>query len=338
MELVTGIEWRDGKAVANCINECGGARTIAPSELPTQGLPAGRYSGRTITAKLRDMQVASFEEYASAFGIPFNSGFRHSTWSLQLAQSRLVIPALTLLRAFIRPGRTLFPTLFKAQSLDDICLFSGGNENCFITPTRSLGNHLVSRSMTIMQPLSWFYCFPSARTAWSSVYQASKLGNLHFQLPEAEVKFSFYSKSVRGNNYVTAISLSRIEALEAPSEFAPGHPRTIFTSARAEGFELEAPNKQLVPNFAELTDDEWHSVSPLLAAQRDPFADTFPRRRTILNGVLRKLSTSMTWPQIESEYGISEGALSTSCSRWMRDGRMKKVLARLNEMRETRGA
>ena len=152
MDLVTGIDWKNGKALALASSGESGEQSIELADLGHRGLPEAQTYARQITFNLRDLQVASFCEYAEAFGQKLRCEPRHSVWSLQLERSRLVIPALALLRAFVRPNKTLLPQLFKAQSLDDICFLAAKGSPYYVQAHGNLGKIQRTRESDIMGP------------------------------------------------------------------------------------------------------------------------------------------------------------------------------------------
>jgi hypothetical protein len=331
MELITGIDWREGKTVALATVCWNKTSDVELSELASRGLPDSDALLRRYILDLRKFRCASFEEYAFVFNRPTLEKYRHSTWSVLCGRTRLVIPALALLRAFIRPGQVLFPKLFKPQSLDDVCEFSKNDNEYFVQSLIRLGDIRNTHNKTFMGPLSWFYCFPSARRAWASVYQSAKKGRLHFELPKATMTVSLRGMRVGATIYVTQLGLIGIEAHEDPLEFAMGHSLFIEASpTRSKAYMRNAQDEPVAIEFQELSDAEWDSIGPLLIREnRVPHIDYRP----LLNCVLQKLSTTVSWQTAAELNNVTVTQAATVLSRWQADKRLDRVVERLSEIR-----
>lgn len=333
MDLVTGIDWKNGKALALASSGESGEQSIELADLGHRGLPEAQTYARQITFNLRDLQVASFCEYAEAFGQKLRCEPRHSVWSLQLERSRLVIPALALLRAFVRPNKTLLPQLFKAQSLDDICFLAAKGSPYYVQAHGNLGKIQRTRESDIMGPLSWFFCFPSARRSWASVYYAAKAGHLHFELPNAMATLASGHHRVGTCRYVTALRLVQFEALEDPADFALGHTRsfTTLTHTRAlKGFATEETTSGL---RRELSDAEWLAVQPILVRTTDGRRYDSCNNRVLLNCILQRLSTTITWHDVAASNGVPQKTIISALARWRADGRLALVVEHLTKLR-----
>lgn len=330
MELITGIDWHEGSPTAHAVVSWSKCINISIEDLPSRGLPVLDQVARIVTIDLSNCQTATFEEYAFAFNRPYAQTSRHSTWSILNARTRLVIPALVFLRAFIRPGRVLMPQLFKPQSLDDVCVFARNEGEYFVRSLSPLGDVRKTRDSTIMAPLSWFYCFPSARRAWASVYQAAKEGRLHFELPKASITVSMRGMRVGSTVYATQLSLLKIEAHEEPIEFGVGHPQVIEASAHSRAGKRDPQCSSLGKEYQKLTDAEWEVVRPLLASPKGKIPVD---NRTLLDCILQKPYTSMTWDEVAALNNVPVPRVTTAQRRWKTDTRLNSVMERLNEMR-----
>lgn len=333
MEMVTGINWQNGKAVALASSGEGATKFIELAALGYRGLPEANTYARHITLNLRDLQVASFCEYAEAFGQKLSSEPRHSVWSLQLGRSRLVIPALALLRAFVRPNRVLLPQMFKAQSLDDICFLADKGSSSYVQAHGNLGDIRNTRESTVMGPLSWFFCFPSARRAWASVYQAAKEGHLHFELPNVRATLASRHHRVGLNCYVTTMSLVQFEALDDPADFATGHPRFFMASAHTRALKRSATEEGDHSIGRELSDEEWHALGPILVRTDHGRRYETSRNRVLLNCILQKLSTDISWRDLADLHGCLPTTIASALARWRADGRLDLVMEKLTKLR-----
>ncbi len=338
MELVTGIDWDGGSPMARCIVARGAETTISVGEMVTQGLPPSQRESsyvRRVTTDLRSWRPVVFDEYAFAFKRPLFDKSAHAAWSFLDGRTRLVVPALALLRALVRPGKTFFPYLFRPQSLDDVCSYAGqsghGGQVRVLTP----GDVRVMHTPEVTDTLSWFYCFPSARQAWGSVYQSAKQGMLNFALPEVSLTLNVRSVRLGSNAYVTSLNVLELVAEEEPFAFAEGHPRIVEASAFAKGGQRRVADtgnqRKDLPPFEPLTDQEWREIGPLLQSGKGLRPED---QRSLLDAILWKFSEGVRWDDVKQRLGSSLAKAPTSYSRWRADGRWDAVVARLSELRQ----
>ena len=79
----------------------------------------------------------------------------------------------------------------------------------------------------------------------------------------------------------------------------------------------------------ELTDVAWARIAPLLPA--DPRrGQAYRDHRTVLNGILWKLSTGVPWRDVPERYGPWQ-TLHARLLRWQRDGTWDRVLRRVQQ-------
>jgi len=79
----------------------------------------------------------------------------------------------------------------------------------------------------------------------------------------------------------------------------------------------------------ELTDAAWAAIAPLLPA--DPRrGQGYRDHRTVLNGILWKLSTGVPWRDVPERYGPWQ-TLHARLLRWQRDGTWDRVLRRVQQ-------
>jgi hypothetical protein len=333
MEIATSIKFKNKMAVA--LTSTGGSKSEIPAgELGARGLPGNSPHQTSCTLDFRDFRNESFAEYIHAFNQPIVKNINHSTWSVVHSGTRYVIPALALIRAFVRPNSILIPILFKPQSLDDICMYSGHTADCFVRPVGDLGGRRIHLSQAVSRPLSWFYCFPSARRSWASVYQSAKEGALHLELPEATATMQLRGVQAGATNYVTQIKVLSIEAHEQPFDFAAGHPSYIWKHRGRKRFNAKIPVEN---NYKKLSQAEWDGLVSILASYRRttrPDIDI----RSLLDCILQRLSTNVSWKTAADMNGVTLDSATKAMERWQADGRIDRMRARLREMRDTEEA
>lgn len=339
MELVVSMESTGGSAFAKATTKGKQAVLIAAADLSTRGLPSTDSTSRharQVTTDLRTWRSVDFSDYARGVGFEVAAGTQHTAWEFFSGQTRFVVPALALLRAMVRPNRSLFPKLFKPQSLDDICSFDScsalGGVSMIAT---GLGDSRVKHQPQMVLPISWFYCFPSARQAWASVYRGATDGLLDFQLPKAIVSFRVRSRREKWVSYVTSMTTISIEAVEEPFPFASNCPRHILASARSRiprGKNKSAPAVRPVDTgFEPLTDDEWLAIEPILRRSKGAIPTG---TRDLFDALAWKLSEDRSWKEVAERLGCGQSWAATTLSRWKADGRWSEVEHRLKVMRE----
>lgn len=336
MELVTGIQMDGGVVLARGIGSHGREFSMPVSQLASRGLPRLRGHLRNVTTNLQEWKRCSFDEYAFAVGRPLASEPHQGAWSFVDGTERFVVPALALLRGLVRPGTTLFPRLFRPQSLEDLCSVSNDGGTLNVHLRRECGDQRVRSSVETPLRMSWLYCFPSARQAWASVYNEACRGWLDMLLPKARVTFGTYSLRAGRNAYVTRINPLTVDASEEPFPFAQGHPLSFSLVAQAKRGDkrsLQHPVKAEVPLRAGavlVSDSEWETLRPIIENKRNS-----ENSRAILDGMLLKLHSGATWELNAYPSGASRTATIAAYYRWNADGRFERVLSALRQLRQS---
>jgi transposase len=85
----------------------------------------------------------------------------------------------------------------------------------------------------------------------------------------------------------------------------------------------------------ELTDAAWAKIAPLLPP--DPRrGQAYRDHRTVLNGILWKLSMGVPWRDVPERYGPWR-TLHARLLRWQREGRWERVLRRVQQCSDAVG-
>jgi hypothetical protein len=225
----------------------------------------------------------------------------------------------------------------RRAHLDDVCTFAGGDPQLPIKALGTLGDSRLKLQPAIMLPLSWLYCFPSARQAWASFYHGATRGHLDVCLPKASVTFDIRGLRDRHTCYVSSLKAIQVEAREEPFAFAKGHPRVIVASAHQKrGLALTSASVAQHPAqqpFVRLSDEEWAAIEPLLASSRGMGASD---SRGIVDAILWKYAEGLQWRDVVEARGRFVARAPTSLSRWKADGRWDAVARRLDELRVLR--
>lgn len=308
----------------------GGILEVPIKALGDRGLPIVKTRLTTCTFKFEKFSKISFHEYAVFFKQSTIEKNNHSAWSIIDDGILYVIPALALIRAFAHPNKFFLQKIFKPQSLDDICTYIGPADGHMVQ-TIGRGSEKIRLNQTVTGPLSWFYCFPSARRAWASVYQSARKGALHFELPKATVTVKVRALKVGSISYVTQLKLQSIEVHERPFEFATGHPTYISKHFGRKRFTAGSSNDK---HYKKLTQEEWNGIVPIFNSYQKtsrPGIDT----RSLVDCILQRTSTNISWKSAAEFNNVSFGSATSAMRRWQADGRIERVINRLREMRES---
>lgn len=325
MELATRIQLPRG---AEIFNSSTASRFIDIAELSSRGLPKSNEGKLFCSFDLRAFEIFDFNEYANAYNIASTALASHSTWSVVHQGTRYIIPALAFLRAFFRPHNLLFPRIFEPQSLDDVCSYSEFAGETGIRLSARFSANQRQRFNSAMWAISWFYCFPSARRAWASVFQAANQGCIHFELPLATATFKLTGKNVNGSIFVSDLFLQGIECHERPFNFANRHPTSITRSSGNYGLLKTASEVR----YHKMTEAEWIHISAVL----DSFDwKTRPGSydRSVTNAILFRLTSKVAWSTAAQMHDVSVFQAVGAFRRWQTDGRLDRVIERLCELR-----
>ena len=342
MELVTGIEWEDNRAIATGLGPRHAPIQLEIGNLGSIGLPGDRGERRLLDTDFQDWLPAQFAEYAFAIGRPISKEQGHSAWAFHNGSSRYVVPALALMRALFRPHKTMLPRLFRPQSLEDVCTFTERGDGASVAVLPGLGNARRYRERSsVLALLSWFYFFPSARRSWSSVYAEACKGALGMSLPLASSSLVLNGVPMGNNFYVTRINVMSLCPKEEPFEFASKctvAPIDLYATNHKSGKASKSALAHertlgLRQGEAAVSDVEWNVVREILDSNRLRGRRSSDNTRGVLDGILQKLCFGTPWMDTTYPSGITHSAASTALHRWRGDGRWEQVFAVLSEMR-----
>ena len=85
-----------------------------------------------------------------------------------------------------------------------------------------------------------------------------------------------------------------------------------------------------MPEEAELTDDQWERVKPILPPQRGRIGRPPNDHRTVLGGILWVARTGSSWREMPEEYGKWETAYRRH-ELWTKQGLWQCILRALGE-------
>lgn len=324
MELVSRIEIENGRISALAVNKNGELRSFEPSEFVTRGLPKkSGVAGHSIDVRtsFKDWEPCSLHDYARAFELPSTTVGNHSAWKFGEEGGTYVVPALTLIRTLVGRRKRLYSHLFKPQSLDDVCSWDDKNAEVSVPserihcPIGRDGSHLRYAEM-----LTWMFCFPSARRAWASVYQAALNGRLHMYLPRATADLQLKCRVDGDTSYVFDLKFIASQPEEEPFEFAARCKRNFGAMNRFRPTTIE--------HYKTVTDSQWAAVAPILVDTRYPASQP----RTDFDTMLLKQREQLSWPEAAKALNTNPSRVASLHLSWTGSGKLQRAVQRLAEL------
>lgn len=99
-------------------------------------------------------------------------------------------------------------------------------------------------------------------------------------------------------------------------------------NALREGRSLETAT--IAPEGAELTDEQWERIKPILPPQKGSIGRPPNDHRAVLGGILWVARTGSSWREMPQEYGKWETAYRRHES-WVKQGLWRRILEALGE-------
>lgn len=340
MELVTRLAKDGERVLAVGVGSLEARNGYELDRLGLYGLPDAADARRRAEVGFDEWEPATIAEYASAFGLNAPMGSAHEVWAFQYNSIRFVVPALALMRAMFRPNHHVMPLLFRPQSLEDACTYAGSGPHGHIALLGGFrgSNHSRERA-SITEPLSWMYCFPSARAMWASAFGASQEGRLTVKLPQASARMVLHGRMHAQNFYATRLALVSVVAKEDPFEFASDHSRTIcfhvMDEAMASGFKSNKTRDESIGlrdgEYA-LSDEEWRAIEPIVLRRGGGPGFKYDPR-AIVDAILAKQCQGTSWTETAYPPGIQHTTVCVAFCRWQKNGRWARVLQTLEQLR-----
>ncbi|MGZ5857972.1 MAG: transposase [Burkholderiaceae bacterium] len=331
---VEKIQRINGKFSFMSVDENGRRSDNAISELSRVdcGLKLDRAK---VLTNFSEWTVASAKSYLPA--LTDNYEELHRVFSFQNQGIQFLVPALVLLKAFFRPNEAVFKYLFEHNGLERICVPSTSTQSDVAILLPLCMHSRAAASLSIRQPLSWMWSFPSAKNLWDSVILAANRGELSLDLPIGLAKVVLHGQKSGNLFKVTDVHFTKITTTEESYEFAVGHTKAIQFHKK-----IKHPRKRAlrtdIPTHADgsitLTDEEWLKVSILLDANS---ANKSKNRkyplRSIVDGIVNKNAHGIAW----KDANFKEGNLSSALQyfrKWNKDGRWEELVSYLNTARK----
>lgn len=313
-------------------------RIEKPNSLVSSGLPDARAHRVVIDQELTTWREAEPRDYLMQFGFDESTSRRnlHAVYETKSNATRILIPALVLMRALFRPTRYLLPEMFRPQALDRIRFLDLSEPVPRVEFLPATLRNLPDRYGDVTTPIAWMSSFPSAMAFAASVHRFAMEGRIAVALPKAKMRLSFRGSVKRATFFATSAELLEVMATEAPLDWAAAHPRLVFRRATHVS---ETPSEVLrvaLPlrsdGAVDVSDDEWRLIQPILCPPQKVKRRSRVDPRRVFDGVLRKLVLATAWRNTPYVVGSAANA-RFAYRQWKRSGALEAALSVLRRAR-----
>jgi hypothetical protein len=338
MEWVTGIGIEARQFVGIILGSSTGRRIIDLKHLVTMGLPR-EYTKerRPATFDFSRWRSVDCAEYLSCFDsvLARTATKEHLVFETTHKRTRILIPALALIRGFFRP-RWLLPVMFRPQALQQVCHLDLSVVPARLVIVRTGREYMLEHHGDIVPALEWMSCFPSAAQMAASVHRYALQGMVGIDLPKAMARIAFRGRRAGDTFRVTKATITDLQVLEAPFEFAAGAARAISYRQLPSFFATEESNYSthipLHPNGSvDLHDHEWQLIAPILLTHGSPKKAVL-EQRLIFDGLLRKFAFKQAWSKVQYPVGNRNNAIY-AYRKWTRQGTFQAAILALADLR-----
>ncbi|RJX31995.1 MAG: hypothetical protein C4516_04960 [Oxalobacter sp.] len=236
--------------------------------------------------------------YLSGMRYPKQTVCGQDVYAFETLGKQFIVPAAVLMKAVFKPINGLAKHLFSPQGLDNLMVTNIKGRECgvgfFGYPMRELGTN-TKRLPSVLAALSWMYSFPSAHRMWNSVLENARRGKLSMSLPEGIVSMVMQTLLRKGKYLVVDITITCVETIEAPYDFASSHTGLIEYHKAAQtvrGAPIALKENELShrDGIWSLSDAEWSAVEPIVSKGKMRHS-----LREIIDCILIKLGTGTPW-------------------------------------------
>jgi len=326
------------KLAVEMLERDGGTYLAGLDELYRDGLhKTGKRQPGTLRVSFCDFREVPSAEYERNVGITSCHGSQHQVFELNYQGTRILIPALALMRGLFRPKSLLLARMFAPHALERFCLWyeQDGRSEVLVEP-KGWRHSAEARHGNWKDVVRWMFSHESARRMADSVHRNAMAGRLALDLPQAKVDIILTGMDVIGVICVTSVRFASLTPLEAPQQpfnlQVPIHffdKELLAHKASTPCIALDIP---IGPAGLEVTEKEWSALKPILVkTRREALLTHCPRG--IFNDVLNKLSSGTSWRSAQLQ--ASDWRLAATTYRsWRVSGAFDKALAVLTASRE----
>lgn len=338
MEWICGIQKKSDRFVAR-VGSNYSEVTRSLRDLGKVPITLNKRHKSKLDTNFDDWRIASSVDYIATAGLNVAITDEHRVFTFHHEGTTYLVPTIVFFKAMFRPLSILAEYLFRPSGLNQVCVpkdFNGQIE--FVIPGI---NHRIRSCLTLQQPLSWMWCYPSAKRMWDSVYEYANQGMLACELPKGSSRVVVTGARLKGRFLVNEMTILQVHTTEAPFAFAPAHSSTIvfhdgvhFRSRKPSDFIGACDPAQLRNNEGWRTSDsEWDAIYQLFASQeKRGHSKRKHELRTLIDDILEKLGTGVPWQKFQ----FHAGTWSNACKLYgecRKDGRWSEIQSILNRSR-----
>lgn len=326
---------RNGDLLAN-IADGSDSRDIPLAELASIGVPI-EWTHRTnsLDTDFADWHPVEPKDYLDAFGVSVLDvgSTRHAVYETNAGDTRIVAPALALIRGLCAPSRHFIPAVFAPQVLDRLTRIDWATQPPSICFDIRESEYMMRSRYSDMTPVfAWMWSHCSAHEMVHSIHAHAMLGRLDLTLPRARARIAVHGLR-RGNSFfVSRLFVLSIQPTERP---LPIYRQTSeLYRYRGTSADTEAPRRISISDYAHIpkkadgsicvSDDEWAQIAPLLESDSARSRIVLDQR-AILDALLTKLATGAPWRRIPCRQGNHHN-IQYAFRAWAVDGRLARVI------------
>ena len=275
------------------------------------------------------------DNYLSGMRYPKQTVCGQDVYAFEATGKQFIVPAAVLMKAIFKPINGVAKHLFRPQGLDNLLVACVQGQECgvgfFGYPMRELGMD-TKRLPSVLAALSWMYSFSSAHRMWNSVLENARRGKLSMSLPEGIVSMVVQTLLRKGKYLVVDITITCVETIEVPYDFASGHTGLVEYHKAAQMVrgapiplkENELPHRD---GIWSLSDAEWSAVEPIVSKGKMRHS-----LREIIDCIITKLGSGAPWACVS--FGKINGPTVIWYHKEMReDGRWDTFVQAIKIMR-----
>jgi len=333
MSWTLGIGVNNKSLVAKILSDEGVAFYQPLSQLISNGIPTPVQITRKvdIDTSFASWQKVESHEYTNAYGlkVPLGAKSMHSIFEFKFRKTRILVPALVLIRALFIPNKALLRVSFQAQFLESIGFIGKSGLN-IDSPWHKPGYRLMSAN--IENALRWMFSFPSAYRMAHSVHEAAIRGRIDLKLPKAKARVNVEGLKIKNTYYASKLSISKITAEELPFDDIKEISPLVHYLGAPQGTNKTYVIPTNENGDIQITDSEWQHLEPLLLAE--PNGRKYKlSQRGIFNGIISKLHFNTPWRKTCYQTGTFIHA-SRAYQFWKKRGTFDVALELLRQLRQ----
>lgn len=339
MHWVDSIGWDGGNYRVIAVNAQGDKEGLPVSAL--HNIEFARSSGARRIRVVTDFETwkqVSPADYLAGMGFPKDMKSGQTVYEFEVAGKVFLIPAVVLMKGMFRPLRGMAYHLFRPQGLENavIAALKGAEPlvGFFCAPQNDFG-FIPERAQSILEALSWMYCFASARRMWDSILQWARVGTLGIDLPQGQARLVLRTSPYENKWLVTDLTVVAVQTSESPYVFADKHPQFIefHKAVNMVPHGRTKPPKQLLALPSRkgnwnLSNKEWAIVEGIVSSRKS--FKYCPRK--IVDCILYKFGQGVAWKNLA--YGkLNKPVVTAAYQRMLKDGRWDALVGVLQELR-----